>query len=348
MAEALARQAMAKIDTTALALKQMGSRWKYVPYISFLCFVVEMVGLGIWNQSALKVVKDVSGVLTLLEWELSVGLSWGKRGVQALTAFYVLLNLAGLALNCGRYTVAYQADQKGQTHRSWRVSFWLMGDFLFIWLWWILTLFTILLLLGSCTAVGSTFALVKAAQVGANSMSLVQNATALLPPTPAGACSPECLDLSTFDFILKPSMFCFCKLDKIAQADALMTKMLSHMKGVAVGNMMMVLVGTWILMIAATEWGVTRRERTLLRRAAEAAAQGMVAESAGLLAGSANSGGVQMSQQQLSQQMGQQMMMQQAQQQAQQQQQEYQQYLAYQNWLKSQGKGGEPEPQTPV
>lgn len=323
---------MAKIDSTALALKQMSSKWKYVPYISILCFILEMIGLGIWNQAALKVVKDVRKVLELMDLALEIDgvLSWGKTGVQVVAAFTVLLNLCGVGLNFGRYTIAYEADKQGQTHSNWRVNLWLMFNFLFLWLWWLLTLFTILLLLASCAGAGASYALVKAAQVGINSLPAVDVTGALNTTLSTSTrCGVGCLDFSPFELIIPESMYCICKLDRIPEADDMLSKIFDHMENVAIGNVMMVLVGTWILMIAASEFGVTRRERTLLRRAVEATERNLAAEAAGLLGGMPNSGG-EMGPQQY------------------QQLQQYQQWQQYQQFMQQQRNQQEQDPQQQV
>jgi len=211
------------------------------------------------------------------------------------------MSLSMLAIACGRSVIAYQADRTGATRMGGRLLLWMWTCAIFILLWFILTIWLLVLLVGESVWTAAVWAVTAAVKVGTASALTsiaagVNCSTVLTLPgtvsTNTTACSVCCVDLAVFDWILNNST-CFCELDQIMLADGEMKVAMGKMSGSITGAVIMLLAGIWTLMVSASEFGVTRRERQLLRRIAKAQLAGTGGEGAKLLgrSGTSSTGG---------------------------------------------------------
>ncbi|KAJ9516697.1 hypothetical protein QJQ45_015147, partial [Haematococcus lacustris] len=283
--------------------------WYYIPYASALCFCSEMAGLGVWDSFTNRALDETSASLKTLGVALDTRLVWGKGAIALTTGVTVILALAMLALGVGRSLIAYQADRTGASRMGGRLMTWMWLCAVFILLWWSLTMWFMILLLGELlwsagalvvtSAARAQLACLSlsgvwwgAAQVGADTARHVPASMAVeINSTKGGSlCSTRCVDLSVFDFALGNTT-CLCDLNAIVKADTAMSLAMHQMIGSITGAIMMLVAGGWVLMTSAAEFGVTRRERQLLRRIAKARAASASGEGAKLLNGVEGSSG---------------------------------------------------------
>ncbi|KAL6750238.1 hypothetical protein V8C86DRAFT_2817310 [Haematococcus lacustris] len=266
--------------------------WYYIPYASALCFCSEMAGLGVWDSFTNRALNETSASLKTLGVALDTRLVWGKGAIALTTGVTVILALAMLALGVGRSLIAYQADRTGASRMGGRLMTWMWLCAVFILLWWSLTMWFMILLLGELLWSAGALVVTSAARVGADTARHVPASMAVeINSTKGGSlCSTRCVDLSVFDFALGNTT-CLCDLNAIVKADTAMSLAMHQMIGSITGAIMMLVAGGWVLMTSAAEFGVTRRERQLLRRIAKARAASASGEGAKLLNGVEGSSG---------------------------------------------------------
>ncbi|GFH11827.1 SAM-dependent MTase TRM10-type domain-containing protein, partial [Haematococcus lacustris] len=239
-----------------------------------------------------RALDETSASLKTLGVALDTRLVWGKGAIALTTGVTVILALAMLALGVGRSLIAYQADRTGASRMGGRLMTWMWLCAVFILLWWSLTMWFMILLLGELLWSAGALVVTSAARVGADTARHVPASMAVeINSTKGGSlCSTRCVDLSVFDFALGNTT-CLCDLNAIVKADTAMSLAMHQMIGSITGAIMMLVAGGWVLMTSAAEFGVTRRERQLLRRIAKARAASASGEGAKLLNGVEGSSG---------------------------------------------------------
>lgn len=255
----------------------------YLPYLGAFCFIAEVVSVAIWDAYSRKALHGTRDSLAILNLNIDTKVVWGAEALAFTVALVIIMALAMLALGAGRSVIAYQADRTGATRMGGRLMAWMWLDAIFVGCWFLLTLWLLLLLLGQCLWMAACWGLNTSIKVGTSS-ALANNGTntTIYHNDTASTCYSACVDLSSFEWALGNDT-CFCTLGVVDEADAAMQAAMGELGGAVVGAVMLLITGMWILMASAAEFGVTRRERQLLRRIAKARAAQQNTENAKLL-----------------------------------------------------------------
>jgi hypothetical protein len=90
---------------------------------------------------------------------------WSSGALASTVALVAICALCMLALGVSRSFIAYQADRTGATRMGGRLILWMWLDAIFIGVWFLVTLWLLILLLGQCLWMASAWGLNTSIQV---------------------------------------------------------------------------------------------------------------------------------------------------------------------------------------
>lgn len=233
----------------------------YIPWIATLFFALFVAGLGVWVHYTLSALHDVrQGLDTItVDWD-ATELPRIRQALVATAITQFVLVIIALCLSMWREIVHMQHDRRGFPAPSSGVL--LVFNALFNSLWWLLTVWLVLLVAADFIWILMVF-LAREQATAAITAQDTYGPALFLPGT---VCPGQCLDLSNYAWMSKQTFqnACICDRNQIETAS-------THFND-AYSPLYAVLVGVWVLYLSAQllfanlacQFALTRKEREVM------------------------------------------------------------------------------------